>query len=276
MKRPSKKGAFFFKLTLLPLFCVCCLSCAVHSTSVPTRQTDDLLAEYNALKKRLPLIERENDVLAKENDHYRQWVRDLESKIRHLTGELASDREAHAGQLAEKTREIEQTRNALLMLSAETARQTALLNTTIQRQKKDFGARRRKLIQESERKQALLSDQLTQTQKQLQETSLEIADLTMGLEEKSTELKALATLKMTLEQNLKSERQKNLELSAANEEITKALTEANETIAALKKARDKSMAELESAKSDNAELIKTFNELFNQLQLEKDRSGTKI
>jgi hypothetical protein len=36
------------------------------------------------------------------------------------------------------------------------------------------------------------------------------------------------------------------------------------------------MAELESAKAANADLEKTFNELFDQLQLKEDQPGTRI
>lgn len=276
MKRHLKAGGFFFKSALLPLACVCCLSCAAHTTNAVPQQNDRFLAEYSTIKKRLPLVERENDVLAKENDHYRQWVRDLESKIKDLTGELADAREAHANQIATKNEQIEQVEGAFRELSEESERQIASLNMAMASQQEDFIASRQQLIEENKRKQTMLSDLLAKKETQLKESTLKMAGLTTDLEKKDSQINELATLKAELEKTLKSDENKISELSAENEKTVKALTEANEMIASLKKARDKSMAELESAKSANAELVKTFNELFNQLQLEKDRSGTKI
>jgi chromosome segregation ATPase len=283
MERQGKLSMSVLNMAILFLGLVCCVSCATQSITDVPRQRDLLFAEHSTMKKRLPLVERENDVLAKENDHYRRWVRDLENNIKKLSAELAATQEANSRELAAKREEINHLEIAMQKLEEETSERITVLNTAMVAQEEKFIAQREQLIKEMELKESILNSQLASKEKELDAKAVEIAtlasakaDLEKALEKKQLEISELATFKTTLENTLASKGRELSRLTAANEKNEKKINDTNEMIASLKKARDKSRAELESAKAANADLVKTFSKLFNQLQLKEDQSGTKI
>jgi chromosome segregation ATPase len=304
MKRHRKIASFVLNTIVLSSVWVFSSSCATTYPEDTPQQYNLLFAEHSAMKKRLPLIERENDVLTKENGNYQTQVRKLEDNNKKLTAELAATNEKYTRERAASDEQIKNLEISMQQLDEEKSDQITALNNAMLTQKETFTAERDQILKEEEQKEAILSGQLADKEKALENKSLEIsllssakADLEKTLENKALEITMLSSAKADLEKTLgdkalqitmlsstKSDLEKALEskaqeiskLTAANKENLKRLNETNEMIASLKKARDKFMAELESAKAANADLVKTFNELYNQLQLKKDQSGTKI
>ena len=59
-----------------------------------------LMAENSMMKKRLPLVERESDVLKKENQQHRIKIQDLEMQNKQLSLELTSLNEKYTNDMA--------------------------------------------------------------------------------------------------------------------------------------------------------------------------------
>jgi chromosome segregation ATPase len=262
MRRHRKIATFAVRATMLSCTLAVCISCATPHTENAAPQQNLLFAEHSTMKKRLPLVERENDILTRENAHYRKWVRDLEGTIKKLTEDLAATQEKYTREIAAKREEIKHLEMSMQELDEEKTDQIAALNKAMAMQEKTFVAQREQILKQKQKSESFYSGQLADKEKALQNKALEIA--------------TLASAKADLEKALESKKQALAALSTANENTRKKLDETNEMMASLKKARDKSMAELESAKAANADLEKTFNELFDQLQLKEDQPGTRI
>ncbi len=259
------------------------ISCATAPMQDASRPNNLMLAEHRAMKKRLPLVERENDVLNRENSHYRQWVRELEDNIKKLTDELAIKRTEYTHELAVKEAQINGLESLVQKLDTEKAEQLAALRNALVAQERTFLEQRQQLIHEKEQNESILSNQLIDKEKDLDNQAMQIASLMSSkanlenlLENKRLEIERLTSAKTDLQHALAVKTREMAELASANAINQAKIDETVSMIASLKKARDQSMAELESAKAANAELVKTFNELFNQLSLKKDESGTKI
>lgn len=283
MRRQRKTAMFLLNTAIFSLISACCVSCTTPQIKDAPEQRQLLFAEHRAMKKRLPLVERENDVLTKENQHYQKWVRDLEDKIKNLTDDVADTKEKYALEIAAKNAQINHIEISIQTLDKEKNEQIEALNNAMVTQEKTFIAQREKIIKEKQKQKAILSGQLVDKEKELETKIQEIGmlasvkkDLENALESKALEISKLVSAKADLENALESKTRKILELSAANKKNLDQINDTSEMIASLKKARDRSRAELESAKAANADLVKTFNELFNQLQLKKDKSGTQI
>ena len=274
---------FVLNMTVLSWVGGFCIACATPPMNATPGQKNLLLAEHSAMKKRLPLVERENDVLTKENGHYRKSVRDLNDNIDRLTGELAAAREQFSRELNAKQEQIDRLELSMQIMNEEQREQVASLNQKISTQEKTFSAQRAQILKEKDQQTSTLSTQLAEKKKELKDKVLEVdglvsanAELKKDLENKALEISQLASAKSDLEKALENKTREMALLASVNEKNLQKLQEATEAVASLKKARDKFMAELESARAANADLVRTFNELFNQLQLEKDQTGTKI
>ena len=261
----------------------CCVSCATSPIKDASEQHQKLFAEHRAMKKRLPLVERENDVLTKENQHYQKWVRDLEDKINALSDALADAKEKYAREITAKNEHINQIEMSMQQLDQEKTEQIAALNKTMVTQKHAFIAQRKQIIEDKKKQKAILSSQLADKEKELETKTQEIdllasakKELENALENNALEISKLVAAKADLENALENKTRQLTELAAANQKNQEKINDTSEMIASLKKARDKSMAELESQRAANADLVKTFNELFKELQLKKDESGTQI
>ena len=227
----SKMGIALFLL----LLCVAC------TTAV---KTDDpfsngrLLAENSVLKKRLPLVERENDVLNKENSQYRSKIRELESRVKQLDMELTALNVKYSDDMAvsaeairrlqqsieskekESAARIEQMQSLNAVLEKKRTQEVQALNDQITSQKESFTRERELLILENGRRTTQLSDQLEDLKKTIKDKDLELSSYKLAIGEISTRLG---------------------EATALAEDM--------------KKARDASMAELASVKAAHADLI---------------------
>lgn len=232
------------------------LSCTAAVKDGKQPFNSQLLAENSMMKKRLPLIERESDVLKKENQQHRMKIQDLETQNKQLGLELTSLSEKYTNDmvigeeqisnLQETIQEIEKENSesieALIshnkFLEEKLVRESQALNEQIVMQKAAFNQEREQIVQENAKRELNLSNQLGVLNKKLASRELEISSLKLAISETS------------------------IQLGAAN-----ALSEA------LRKARDESLAELESVEATNANLNKKMAEL--SLKLSSQNSPTK-
>jgi chromosome segregation ATPase len=215
-----------------------------------------ILAENSTMKKRLPLIERENDVLKKENLQHRMKVLDLESQVKQLGLELASlndkytkDMAAGAEQikkLQETIQEIEQesstriqeltSRNAAL--KAKMAREVRDLKDQMAKQNDAHIKERKQIMQENAQREFDLTSRLDALKKALEAKDLEIASRKMAMDE-----------------------------------ISSKLGEATALSDSLQKSQDAAVAELQSVKTANRELNKKVDALSKEIAIRKNESS---
>lgn len=235
--RALKQGAVAFLVMMG-------VSCTLVSNDHEVVSNDRVMAEHSAMKKRLPSIERENDVLKKENTQQRAKMLGLENQIAGLTRDVTQLSQKYAEDMAlseEKIKNLNETiqKNedessakieALAILNAALAvkmdQEVRALNERRVMDQKAWDQERTKLTTTHAQKEADLSARMDQLQGAVQNKDLEIVSLNNTLAEMSTRL--LETL---------------------------ALAEA------LEKARDESRTELESVKETNGALNQKIEEL---------------
>ena len=216
-----------------------CAGCTAGVKAEDPFSNGRLLAENSILKKRLPLIERENDVLTKENLQYRSKINELGLRIKQLESELtaldakyATDTAADAekirnlqqsieGMEKENAARLEQLQAMNSALEKKRAQEVQMLHEQIAKLKISFSRERDHLEQESAQREARLSDEMEDLKKTLKNKELELSSYKLAIGEISTRLGE-----------------------------AKALAED------MKKARDQSLAELASVKAAHADLVK--------------------
>jgi chromosome segregation ATPase len=237
------------------LILMVCMACPAPVREDGQLLSGRILAENSTMKRRLPLIERENDVLKKENLQQRMKVLDLESQVKQMGLELASLNDKYAKDMAANAEQINK------------------LQETIQRREQEHRARVQDLtsknaalkakmareVQDLKDRMAKQNDAHIQERKQImQENAQREFDLTARLD----------ALKKALEA-------KDLEIASrkmAMEEISSRLGEATALSDSLKKIRDAAVAELESVKAANGELTQKVDALTRQLTVQKNES----
>jgi chromosome segregation ATPase len=229
-----------------------CIACPAPVKEDPQVFNGRILAENSTMKKRLPLVERENDVLKKENLQQRMKVLDQESQIKQLGLELTSlndkytkDMTASAEQinkLQETIQKIEQESSARIQglmamnaaLEAKMAREVQDLKKLMAKQNDAHIQERKQIMQKNAQREFDLTAQLDNLKKALDAKDLEITSRKMAMNEISSKLREATTLSESL-----------------------------------KKDRDAAAAELESAKAANADLVKKVDALSKQLSTDK-------
>lgn len=233
------------------------LSCTAAIKKDSLSYNSQLLAENSMMKKRLPLMERESDVLKKENRQYRLKIQDLETQNKQLDLELTSLNEKYANDMAMGEEQISylqetiqkidkensESRDALIsdnkVLEAKLVRESHALNEQIVVQKAAFNQEREQIMRRNATRELNLSNQLGVLNKKLEARELEISSLKLAISEISTKLGAATTLSEVL-----------------------------------RKARDESLAELESVKAANADLNKTMADLSSLLSSQNSPTPT--
>ena len=226
------------KMGIALFLLVLCVACTTAVKTDDPFSNGRLLAENSVLKKRLPLVERENDVLSKENSQYRSKIRELESRIRQLDLELTALNGKYSDDMAvsaeairrlqqtieskekESTATIEQMQALNAVTEKKRTQEVRALNDQIASQKENFNREREHIILENAQRAALLSDELEDLKKTIKNKELELSSYKLAIGEISTRLG---------------------EATALAEDM--------------KKARDASMAELASVKAAHANLV---------------------
>lgn len=224
---------------LLMTFCASCVT-TVQKEEYPLNSR--IMAENSSIKKRLPLIERENDVLRKENHQHRTNILALETKIKNLGLELAFLGEKYDNDMAmnemqikdlqltiqeiekESAERIKSLTSMKATLKRKLAREVHAHNKNIVAQKEAFEKEREQIMKANNKRESSLSGQIDALKKTINAKELESASL-----------------------------------KKANIDISNKLGEASALAEALKKARDEASAELETVKATNTRLTKALN-----------------
>lgn len=240
---PKKKGVFSSLPIYISFVLILCASCTSSAKKNEQPFNGRLLAESSLMKRRLPLIERENDVLKKES-------RNLETKIRKMGLELTALDEKYAVDTAageeriqslqqtiqdmeqESTEKIEALTSRTKALEKKLDRKVRSLNEQIAMQKDAFGQDRTQIMQENAKRESNLSSRVSDLKKQIKTNQSQISSLNASISENSTKLGEAAALAEMF-----------------------------------RKAGDQSATELESAKAANADLIIKIKELSHDLPI---------
>jgi predicted nuclease with TOPRIM domain len=216
---------------------VLCVACTGLAGRDGQANTDHLLAEYSMMKKRLPLIERENDVLKQENRQYRTEIWDQRNKIEKLGEKLASvsenyakDKAAAGEQIQNLHRDMEniQKEHALKIealtsmnnaVKEDLTRKVEVLHKQNEEQKSAFSQERKQIVQQNAQSEFKLTSRINELNKTIEAKVLEVSSLKIALSEISTRL-----------------------------------GEATARAEALRKARDEYVTELQAAKETNTEI----------------------
>jgi chromosome segregation ATPase len=235
------------------LVVIMCMACPAPVKKDAQLLNSRVLAENSTMKKRLPLIERENDVLKKENLQQRMKILELESQVKQQGVELTSLNDKYTKDMAnnaeqinklqETVQRIEQESSAKIQelmtkndaLKARMAREVQGLKDEMAKQDDAHIQERKRIMQENAQREFDLSAQLDNLKKVLEAKDLEIASRKMAMDE-----------------------------------ISSKLGEATAQCDTFKKARDKVAAELDSAKAANIELAKQVDALSKKLPAQKD------
>jgi chromosome segregation ATPase len=238
------------------LILIVCIACPASVKEDARLLNSRVLAENSTMKKRLPLIERENDVLKKENLQHRMKVMELESQIKQLGLELTSLNDKYAKDMAAGAEQINKLQETIQRMEQESTARIQKLTS----RNAALKARMAREVQNLKDRMAKQNDAHIQERKQImQENAQKEFDLTARLDRFKKALEA-----------------KDLEIASrkmAMDEISSRLGEATALSGALKKARDAAVAELDSVKAANLELTKKVDALSKQLPIQKNESS---
>ena len=217
-------GALFFVLLTL-------LSCTAATSNSGQPQSTQLRAENAMMKKRLPLMERENDVLNKENAQLRVKLQDLAAQNKQLVMDIDNLRERYKGDMVVGEEQIRSLEDTLQKVEQENR---ATLDI-------------------------LLADNKVLEEKMLKQSRTHAAQLAAANEKAAASELAAASLQAALSE-LSAKLAKTREASLAELAAIKA---------AGSKARSEYLTQLESIKTTNAELNQKIAELSRDLSRQK-------
>jgi chromosome segregation ATPase len=256
LKNPSR--SHILKMGMASLLLMFFVSCTAAVKKDEMASNDQILAENSILKKRLPLIERENDVLSKENQQHRTRIQGLETRIQQLRAELTTVNETYAKDMAANAEKIHGLQESIQKAEKESssriehlmarnkalkdaqARQERTLREQMARQKKAFSRERKQIERKHAQKEQELTSELYQLKKTIEKKDLNVSSLKLAISEISSKLGQ-----------------------------TVALAEE------LKKARDRAMAELASVKSTHADPVKKGDALTHGASSQESPPGAK-
>ncbi len=287
----NKSRIFALSLCATSLVLLLSLSCTMVVKDGKQPFNSQLMAENSMMKKRLPLIERESDVLKKENQQHRMRIQDLEMQNKQLGLELTSLSEKYTNEksigelqisnLQETIQKIEEENNkrvALLNaqskeLEAKLVRESHALNEQIVMQKTAFNREREKINQENAKKELEWATELGVLKKKLEPKELQISSLKLAINEISIQLGAATALSEELRKS-KDETLAELEsVKAATVDLNKKLAEL-ESVKANNANLNKKLAELESVEAINTNLNKKLAEFSNKLSSQNSPTKT--
>lgn len=244
---------------ILLFFLLFLLSCTAGNNNIQQPGSGQLLAENSMMKKRLPLIERESDVLKKENQQQKMKIQDLELQNKQLGTDLAVLHEKYASDMAVGNQQISSLEETLQAKEQESRisidrlmadhqalkekmdRDLRALKDQIVMQKAAFNQQRDQLVQENSKRELRLTNKLGGAEKKLAVKESELSSLKSSIAE-----------------------------------ISEKLVKANAISAELASARTATVAELESIRAANAALNKKIVALSNDLSRQKHTDPSPI
>lgn len=245
-------------------------ACTATNQNNRQQYSTQLQAENSMMKKRLPLMERESDVLNKENEQLRIKLQESGVQNKQLAEALVSLREQYKNDmivgeeqirsLEEILEKIEQENRAAidaLLADNKVLQETMVKERRAQKdqlamQKAASDKQREEMVRENGRKEAELTAKLAAANQKVTAMGVEIASLKSSYSEISDKLAKANAL--------------TAELVQAREASQ---AELNSIKAAGMKARSEYLAQLESIKTTNVELNKKITELSGDLSRPK-------
>jgi chromosome segregation ATPase len=249
----------FCAVSLVSLFA---LSCTATVKDGMQPSDNRLLAENSMMKKRLPMVERESDVLKKENRQYRMKAQELEAQNKKLSLEL----EKYINDMAigeeeidylhelvqriekENSERIEELISRNKILEANFVREIHAIKEQLSKQKAVFVKEREQILQESVKRDLSQTLEINTLKKELEPKDSQILSYKLAINEISVQLGEATALSEAL--------RKSRDESLAEFEAVKAASKQN---------KEESLAELESVKIVNANLNKKMAELSSQI-----------
>jgi chromosome segregation ATPase len=230
---------FAIKICLLLSVLTLCAACTAMVGKGEPADTNHFFAEYSMMRKRLPLIERENDVLKQENRQYRADNLDKRGKIEKLSQQLTTANDSYAKYKAAAENQFQSLREDMENLKMENAAKIETMAATNKAVKESLNRRIQKLGKQIETQKAAFGEERKQLVQQNAQSELKLTrrinDLNKTIEGKVTEISSLRI---------------------ALSEISTRLGEVTARAVALRKARDEYVTELAAMKDTNAGLHK--------------------
>lgn len=234
----SRVQAKWLALGILWLF----LPLWIHScvTSAPASKSGDdaydrIMAENSQMKKRLPLIERENDVLQQENLQYKAKVQQLEATIEKLNADMVAMGEKYEMDMALNEEQFRSLQEKFGLYEKESIQ-------TIQELNKLHDELIAKRNQELKSFNEKIAAQLTSFNQERDKLKQDYASMELTLSSKINELNDAIKDRDTQIASLKT----------ANEEISQGLENALIQLAQTRKKLEKVQKDIESEKAANA------------------------
>lgn len=212
-------------------------ACTTTGRSTQPDSNDRIMAENSQMKKRLPSIERENDVLNQENLEYKKRLRQTDAKIEKLSADLTTLNEKYAMDMAQSEEQIGNLHERYNLLQSESTRKFAelmelynvleqkrnqevkALNNQIAEQKNAFSLERDELKQQGAKREFELLGEITDLKKSLDSQDMEIAsfktansEISQQLSEISAKLEASQATREQVEQELVAAKEANAKL----------------------------------------------------------------
>ncbi len=304
MSNPINGFGGMLKLCSVSLTMILCMACLAPVKEDAQPLNSQVLAENSTMKKRLPLIERENDVLKKENLQQRMKVLDLESQIKQqglqidsLNDKYDKDMTARADQilkLQETSQKLQETSQKLekkssdriqVLMSKNTALKARMaseiqdLKAQMAKQNDAHIQERKQIMQENAKREFDLTARLDNLKKILEAKDLEIASRKMAMDEIATKLGKTTTLAESLQKSRDAAAAELESAKTANAELAEKVNDLNKLAESLKESRDAATAQLGSAKAANAELaekVNDLNKLVESLKESRDAAAAKL
>ncbi len=256
------------------------VSCAASRPAVKDDNSDRIRAENSRYKQHLPLIERENDVLKRENLQYQAKVRGQVKKIKSLQSELEYLKQKYERDMAVNQEQIKNLREEYVLLENNSFRETQQLylrydeleakkNEKIMNLEAQIDLEKRKYardmalnkerIDKLEEKYILLSsesvekiEKLTQ-QLTTQKAEFQKAEAALKQEYVAKEQDLLKRIS-ELNQDLNTHENQISSLKTAHNEISRKLDDTQQQLKEVESDRDKIKKELDGQKSSEAVL----------------------
>lgn len=228
-------------------------ACATLDRTAQSQVPDRIMAENSQMKKRIPLIERENDVLNRENLRYKAKLQAARKRIDRLLTDL--------DHLKTKFDAYTISSQTQIQFLEENYR---MLEITSSEQLMELQSRYDALETLRQQEVASLTTQMADQNNAFNEEK----DM---LKRQASETVALLTSRITeLEHILALQEAQTRSLDTANSELSKQLDDVSRQLAESQAQRTQIEKDLQSAQETNAELVQRLNDITSELQSTMD------
>jgi chromosome segregation ATPase len=186
-------------------------SCTTTSRAVQQSCSDRIMAENRQMKKRIPLIERENDILTQENFQYKHKLQQANTRIDKLNTDLAALGEKYQKDMAASEEKISNLEQKYSLLQSDSSRKIAeaseryeslelkrqrelkKLNAQIAEQKIAYNQEKQNLQKKAAKKELELSSRISELKQTVDSRETKIASLKKAYAEIQTKLGAMSS-----------------------------------------------------------------------------------